>query len=78
MNCFSHSVAVQTVVGSFYNHANFGAVTKPQRTFVKLSHYSACCRFRNLLSPYHPPSLPASLSGSGMTRDIYTSTGCLE
>ena len=38
MTRFSHPVAVQTDVGSFYNHANFGAVTQPQSTFLELTN----------------------------------------
>ena len=38
MTLFRHMVIGQTVVGSFYNHANFNAVTKPQSTFHRLAH----------------------------------------
>ena len=42
MTRLSRPAAMQTVavVGSFYNHANFGAVTKPQSTFVRRSYRS--------------------------------------
>ena len=40
MTRFSRPLAVQTVVSSFCNNANFSAVTKPQSTFFRLTqHY---------------------------------------
>ena len=38
MTRFSHPVAMQTVVGSFYNHTNFNVVTKPQNTLLRLRY----------------------------------------
>ena len=37
MTRFSHPVAVQTVISSFSNHANFSTFTKPQSTFPGLN-----------------------------------------
>ena len=39
MRVTCHPVAVQTDVSSFYNHTNFSAVTKPQSTFLRLTHH---------------------------------------
>ena len=49
--------------------SGYFSFTQLRFLFQRPDAYSACCRFRNLLSPLSP--LIASLSGSGMTRDIY-------
>ena len=45
----SHQVVVQRVVNSFYNHANFSALTKPHSTFLWLIYVAQWLRFSILL-----------------------------
>ena len=60
MTHFSPPVTVQTVVGSFYNHANFSAVTKPQSTFLRLDIYEGEERGTNGV---HAAAKSASVEG---------------
>ena len=41
---FVRPVTVQTIISAFHNQANVSAVTKPQSTFLSLSHITAKTR----------------------------------